>query len=64
MATLNWTTESNSPAQVIKELLHEKTITVGEEIEHKVGDDEFNEVVPAGKSWAVVTSIRVIETSV
>lgn len=64
MAALDWTTETSTPAQVKKELLHETTLSVGEELEAKIGDDEFTEVVPAGKEWAVIVSIRVVESSV
>lgn len=63
MADLDWTTETSTPAQVKKELLHEKTISEGQGIEYKCVDD-FNEPVPTGKQWTVVTSIRIIETDV
>jgi len=68
MATLDWTTEANSPAQVKKELLHEDILSAGERVRYQIGPvesyDEFYVAVPAGKQWTVVSSIRIIETDV
>jgi hypothetical protein len=64
MADLVWTTEVNTPAQIKKELLHEITLSAGEKLEAKTGDDDFDESVPVGKEWAVIISIRVTETDV
>lgn len=63
MAALEFT-ETNISAQVRKEVTCEKTLSVGDELEAKIGVDELTEVVPAGKQWAVIVNVRLVETDV
>ena len=54
--------ETNTPAQIRKEVTCEKTVTAGGKVKMEIGEHELDEVVPEGKSWQVVANIRLVET--
>lgn len=55
-------TTINTPAKVTHSLRRTKTIAAGQQLKSEVGEDELDAVVPAGKQWAVLLRIQVIET--
>ena len=54
---------TSTPAQVKKEVTCiVRTLAAGGKVKMEIGKHELDEAVPAGKSWAVVANIRIIET--
>ena len=53
---------TSTPAQVKKEVTCIETLAAGGKVKMEIGEHELDEAVPAGKSWAVVANIRIIET--
>jgi len=50
-------------AQSIKELVYTTTLSATQQLKAEVGpEEELDETVPEGKSWAVSIAIKIIET--
>lgn len=56
--------ETIIPLQTKKEVTCEKTLSAGDSLEAKIGNDELDEMVPTGKQWVVVLNVRLTETDV
>ena len=53
---------SERPARIVKEATLVQTLSAGAKVKAECGEDELSETVPAGKEWATVIVVRVIET--
>ena len=53
---------ANFAAHVSKTLTYHEDLPAGADLEMKVGDDELDEAVPAGKTWDVQLSLVITET--
>jgi len=55
---------TNTPASTRLEATNIQTLTAGAVIKAEIGQQELDSIVPAGKQWDVILSVRVVETDV
>ena len=53
---------TNTPASTRLEATNTQTLSAGAKVKAKIGAQELDSIVPEGKQWDVVLSVRVVET--
>ena len=53
---------TNTPASTRLEATNIQTLPAGAKVKAEIGDQELDATVPKGKEWAVILSVRVVET--